>query len=366
MNKLQRLTIIGLGLIGGSLGMAWRKAGAAREIVGVDILPEVCKLAESMGAVHRATRDLQAAVSDARVVVLAVPVESMERVAREIAADIPRDCLVTDVGSTKVGLTNRLSNIFNTKGVYIGGHPMAGSEQAGITGADPYLFENAVYILTPPDENTPGLELLTRLVKQLGARSLVMSPGQHDAIVAAVSHLPHVVAAGLVNTVSQVEENYPRTLMLAAGGFRDTTRIASGDPGLWQGICRSNKTYLLEVLTDFQKNIREFTRLLAADDAGGIAEFFTRARETRESISAKRRGFLPGIFDLVVTVPDRPGVIGSLARLLGENGVNIADIEILRVREGDGGTIRLGVQSAEALEKAVSLLEAAGYPVRKL
>ncbi|WP_366922362.1 prephenate dehydrogenase [Metallumcola ferriviriculae] len=366
MTKFGRLVIVGLGLIGGSLAMAWKKAAVAEEIVGVDIDDAVCTMAETMGAVDWATREVAEAVSKAQVVVLAVPVAKIEQVAELVLKHIPRQCLITDVGSTKAGLTGRLSDIFAHRGTYIGGHPMAGSEQTGIAGADPYLFENAVYILTPRQENIPAVDQLALLVGKLGARSIIMPPGQHDAIVAAVSHLPHVVAAGLVNTASGVEERFPRTLMLAAGGFRDTTRIASGDPGLWQGICRANKEQLLQVLKEFQHNITHFIHLLAADDTDGIKGYLTRARITRESIPAKRRGFLPQVFDLVVTVPDRPGMIGSLAQLLGGHGVNIADIEILRAREGDGGTIRLGVQSAEALDRAVELLAGAGYPVRKL
>lgn len=366
MTDIRRICIVGLGLIGGSLAFAWKRAGAAAEIVGVDISADSCNQAQQLGVVHWATTSLADAVTGADVVVLAVPVEEMEPTAEEVLNFITKECLITDVGSTKTGLYQRLSDIFSSRGNYIGGHPMAGSEQAGIAAADPYLFENAVYILTPARPDAPGTALLTGLVDKLGARVIVMLPQQHDAIVAAVSHLPHVAAAALVNTAAKVEGELPSTLMLAAGGFRDTTRIASGHPELWQGICSANRQYLLAVLEGFQQSIQEFSQLLANDDADGIRDFFYRARETRENIPAKRRGFLPRVFDLVVTVPDEPGMIGSLARLLGQHDVNIADIEILRAREGDGGTIRLGVQSEAALERAVELLAQAGYPVRKL
>lgn len=366
MDTFKRITIIGLGLIGGSLGLAWKKAGAAREIVGVDTRADICRRAWSIGVVHWASPDLQAALDGAQVVVLAVPVAVMEDVAREVAEYVPENCLVTDVGSTKTKIVRTLSRIFAGRCRFLGGHPMAGSEKAGIDGADPYLFENAAYILTPTAAQQQELAVMENLVGKLGAQPLVLSPEEHDAIVAAVSHLPHVVAAGLVNTVAQVEEQLPQTLMLAAGGFRDTTRIASGSPDLWRGICLSNREYLMDMLERMQYNLETFKELLAAGDGEAIRDFFTKARNTRESIPGKRRGFLPRVFDLVVTVPDRPGVIGSLARLLGDHGINIADIEILRAREGDGGTIRIGVQNRETLDKALKLLVAAGYPVREL
>jgi len=366
MQPVHKVVIIGLGLIGGSLGLAWKRVGAVEEVIGVDNNIEACRRAEQLGAVHLATTDISKAVKDAQVIILAVPVEKMIGLAKVIVRNMPENCIVSDVGSTKSGVVKSLNEIFAKKGVYIGGHPMAGSEVAGIEGADPYLFENAAYILTPDQEETLAFETISYLIENLGAKKMVMSPLEHDKIVAAVSHLPHVVAAALVNTVGDVEKEWARTLMLAAGGFRDTTRIASGSPDLWQGICITNKEHLISVIDLLQNNLALFKNSLLNDGLHKIEDFFVKARDTRENIPAKRRGFLPQVFDLVVIVPDEPGVIGSLAQLLGQQNINIADIEILRVREGEGGTIRLGVQSYEAMDKAVVLLEKEGYSVRKL
>ncbi|MHB8157155.1 MAG: prephenate dehydrogenase/arogenate dehydrogenase family protein, partial [Desulfocucumaceae bacterium] len=248
---------------------------------------------------------------------------------------------------------------------FIGGHPMAGSEIEGITGADPYLFENAFYILTP-GEDTPGhcLNSLIKLVEGIGSRPILMEPVEHDLSVAAVSHLPHLVAATLVNCLFDLPGN-EKISILAAGGFRDTTRIAAGSPDMWRDIFITNQTSILKALNSFRDRLDEFQQAIEGQNQQKIYEVLFRAKNLKSGIPAKRKGYLPALWEIVVTVPDRPGVIGEIAIILGGSGINISDIEILRVREGEGGTIRIAFASQKEQDTAALLLSNSGIPVKK-
>ncbi len=361
-----KVTIIGVGLIGGSLGMALCSRCLAGKVVGVDIDYNNLKLAEETEAIHEGELDIEAAVTDADLIVVAVPVGVTLDIIGRIAPVIKKGCIVTDVGSTKADIVAEADRLMPAGAYFVGGHPMTGSEMAGVRGADRYLFENAVYILTPSaktDRN--AVEKVKKLVCALGANAIEMDPRAHDLMVAAVSHLPHLVAAALVNTVGEVQKDHEKTLMLAAGGFRDTTRIASGQPLMWKDICLSNRESILAVLDKFGAVLDQTRRMVEECDEEGLEEGFARARELRGKIPSKLRGYLPPAHEIVVTVPDRPGVIANLAGHLGNAGINIKDIEILRVREGEGGTIRLAFISEEEQLKAVEILRKEGISVKK-
>jgi prephenate dehydrogenase len=236
----------------------------------------------------------------------------------------------------------------------IGGHPMAGSEMKGILGADRYLFENAVYVLTP-SSNTPAdiLDNLIEIMKSTGARIKIMKAAQHDELVATVSHIPHITAVSLVNLTRGNNES----LVLAAGGFRDTTRIASSGSGIWEDILISNRDQLLTKLDELIIGLEKFKEALNQGDRDSIRDMLEQARDIRDKIPGISKGLLPGFSDIVCIVPDKPGMIGQIGAVLGEYGINIVDIEILRAREGDGGTMRLGVPLAEDALRAVKVLE---------
>ncbi len=362
----EKVAIIGVGLIGGSLGMALCSQGLAGKVTGVDIDPGNLELALELEAIHEGSLDAASAVSDADLVVIACPVGLTTGILREIATAVKPGAIVTDVGSTKADVVKEAGKIMPPGAFFVGGHPMTGSEIAGVKGADRYLFENAVYILTPTaDLDSTVLERLRELVSGLGARVVEMNPEDHDMMVAAVSHLPHLVATALVNTAGQLQDDYKDLLMLAAGGFRDTTRVASGHPLMWKDICLTNKESILKVLDRFTAVLQETRRLVEACDDKGLEEGFEKARRLRNSIPSKMRGYLPQAYELVVTVPDRPGVIAGLARLAGDAGININDIEILRVREGEGGTIRLAFGSQEDQLKVLEIYRQNGLTVKR-
>jgi prephenate dehydrogenase len=192
-----------------------------------------------------------------------------------------------------------------------------------------------------------------------------MDPPDHDLAVAAVSHLPHLVAATLVNCLFDLPGNEKMSL-LAAGGFRDTTRIAASNPEMWRDIFASNRHLIRKVLAAFRKRLDEFESAIAGEDQQAVYDLLSRAKVLKAGMPARRKGYLPALWEIVVTVPDRPGVIAKLAGILGSAGINISDIEILRVREGEGGTIRLAFSSDEEQDRAVSLLTESGIPTKRI
>ena len=347
----KRVAILGLGMIGGSLGLALSQSPGL-EVAGYDRDPETSEKALQMGAVSR-VGSLMELSAWADCIFLCTPISIIDDIAREVAKYCRPGCLLTDVGSTKQGIVEVFDSLAATGVLGIGGHPMAGSERQGITGADRYLFENAVYVLTP-GKNTPrsAVEALSSLLGPTGAHIITMGAETHDRLVASVSHLPHLVASTLVNMLRGQDE----ALALAAGGFRDTTRVASGDPELWTDILLSNRRLLAGQLGSFIDLLSYLKTVLEEQRSGELMEFLTTSRGIRETLPSNRKGLTPTEQELVCIVPDEPGIIGRLGSYLGERGINIADIEILRVREGDGGTIRIGVSREEDGPAAVDAL----------
>jgi prephenate dehydrogenase len=353
---MERVAILGVGLIGGSLGLALKSLQGGPAVVGYDVHRESLALAKEFGAVDSWTTDLADAVKDADIVVLSTPVGIFQSMVKEMAPFLKPGAIVTDTGSTKEEIIRQLAPLIPDQVEFVGGHPMAGSEKSGIRAADRYLFENAVYVLTPTERNsTAGLAKVKAMAEAVGSRVLVMDPGEHDTIVAAVSHVPHLTAACLTLALKEVSGKFPLAPTLAAGGFRDTTRIAAGDPGLWQQICFSNRKKINRILDLLCEKLLAAKEFIQEDNSEGLLELLTDAREQRLKIPLGLRGVLPALYEIVITVPDKPGMIAYVSTLLGNNNVNIIDIEILRVREGQGGTIRLGFQNEYERDKAEKL-----------
>ncbi|SMB98332.1 prephenate dehydrogenase [Thermanaeromonas toyohensis ToBE] len=362
---IKRAAIIGLGLIGGSLGMALLQGKIAQEVAGYDRERKALEKALEMGAINHLATSSQEAVQGAELVILAVPVGVLPSVAREIAPYLSPQAIVTDTGSTKAKVVHELETIFPSSITYIGGHPMTGSERAGISAADRYLLENAVYILTPTTRTSEeALSRLKTILTALGARVICLPPEKHDWVVGVVSHLPHFLAVSLMHMVARYSLEHRELLMLAAGGFRDTTRIASGHPIMWRDIYLSNAQVLLNILEAWEQEIRRLATLIREHDGQGLLEALEYARSWRNQIPARQKGLLPTLHEIVITVPDRPGVIGFVGQILGQEGINISDIEILRVREGEGGSIRLGFTSSSAAEQALQVLRRHGITAR--
>jgi prephenate dehydrogenase len=291
----------------------------------------------------------------------------METIRKLANMPLPKGLVITDVGSTK----KRICEIAAEKLPkqvhhvhFLGGHPMAGSEKSGPSAADPYLFQNAIHVLTPPG-GTPAeidLEIARFFEHYLGSRALFLDPDRHDRIVAAVSHLPHLLAVSLVNAVQEAENSIPGTLDLAAGGFRDMTRIAGASYDLWHDILSTNKNALLPLIDGMIGRLNEVKQRLRNDS---LSEIFEQSQKTRSRIPINAKGFIRELSEVLVVAKDQPGIIARIATSLAAENININDIEVLKVREGEGGTIRLAFDSAAVAEKAVAILQKAGFQARE-
>ena len=357
----QQAALIGTGLIGGSIGLALRENKLVAHVTCYDRDPEAAVEAVACGAADAYAESASLAVKNADLVILAVPVLSTIEILKEILPALKDGVLITDVGSTKGSIMAAVEQLLPPSAAYIGGHPMAGSEEAGIKGADPGLLENAIYVLTPGPQTSPdAVDKLSAMLGKTGAQPLILDPLTHDRVVALVSHLPHITAAALVQSLAGAGDiELIRTL--AAGGFRDSTRIALGNPEVWRDICISNRWALLSALKSFKASLDILEQHLTEPNAGAVQEYLLQARDYRKTIPHRGRGILPELFDIIVLVRDTPGVIGKLTCLLGDEGVNIDAIEILHVRELAGGSIRLGFRSREQQQQALKLLNSSGY-----
>jgi len=283
-----RITIVGVGLIGGSLGLAFKQGAVEEiEITGVDSDPQSLASALECGAVDKIAADPVAGTSEADVIFICTPVLQMPRLVGEILPHLKPGAVLTDVGSTKGFLKQQFLTCFPPGVSYIGGHPMAGREKSGVSAADGKLFQNKVYILTS-DENTSqmALELVARLVRMTGAQLTVMDVESHDLCAAVISHVPHVVAAGLVSMLGSYPGKEESFLQLAGGGFCDTTRIASSNADMWADICLTNGKAITEGLEELQLILNAVTRAVESGDRDKLYAFFSAAKLRRDSILA--------------------------------------------------------------------------------
>lgn len=361
-----RIAIFGVGLIGGSLALCFKnKPGLT--VVGHSVNPASVRKYLDRGVVDEATTSLAEAAVGADVLFLCVPVGRLNAYIDELAQlPLKPGCIVTDVGSTKASVVRHGEKLKNSGAVFIGGHPMAGSERSGVEAASTYLFENAYYVLTPSDSTPPqALERLERLLKLTGALIVKTDAELHDEIVGAISHLPHIIAAGLVNLVYGYHESNPLYGSLAAGGFRDITRIASGDPLIWRDILLSNRQVMLKLLDEWQQQMDHFRDMLEASDGDAVAAAFAQAGAFRSSLPERRKGMIASLHECYVDVPDHPGIIGSIATELGQAHINLSNLQIIESREDVPGVLRLSFREEDDKDRAVALLKSLNYDVHQ-
>jgi len=277
--SLGTVAILGLGLMGGSLGLALRARGAAREVVGWARRQATLDAALACGAIDRAFADLHEAVAEADVVVLAVTVAAILPLLEQIAPACKPDAAITDVGSAKARIVREAEEIAG--GRFVGGHPMAGSEQAGIAAASADLYQNAAWVLTPtPQTDLNALERIEQMARSVGAVPRRCNPTKHDQLVASLSHLPHLLAYGLAQTAGfHVEDEW---VDLAAGSFRDGTRVSKSDPVLWTEILLDNRAAVLQSLDDFDGWLARARAALLEGDAAALAELLSAAHGARK------------------------------------------------------------------------------------
>ncbi len=329
--------IIGTGLIGGSVGMALREKGW--HVTGTDSDPATAARAVELGALDVAGED-----RDADLVVVATPVHVAADIISAILAspEWNPDAVVTDVGSVKGPLVRAVD-----RPRFVGGHPMAGSEQSGIEGATADLFVGAIWVLTPTPSTDPGAYGQIRSVlADLGADVVALEPAEHDSLVAVVSHVPHLTAATMMALASDLGEEHGALLQLAAGGFRDMTRIAAGQPTIWPGICDDNAEAIVETLDLLIAALGDMRRHVASHDHRSLLAVLDRAATARRAMG-DRAPRPEELVEIRIPVLDRPGTFAEIAVLATELGINIFDVEIAHSVEGDRGVLVVVIGAAE-------------------
>ena len=359
-----KIAIFGVGLIGGSLALCFRgKPGL--KVVGHSPRAKSLEVMLERGVVDAATLSMEEAVRDADFIFLCVPVGNLEEYLEKLyQLPLKPGCIITDVGSTKASIAAAAASLSRPDVYFIGGHPMAGSERSGVEAASTLLFENAYYVLTPapgvPEEAYTRLEELLQLTR---AQVVRVDPVQHDEIVGAISHLPHIIAVALVNQVCDYNADNGLYRTLAAGGFRDITRIASSDPIIWRDILLSNRDVVLSLLNDWNDEIGSFISMLEERNGDGIVDSFVKANQFRSELPERRKGVISSLFELYIDVPDHPGIIGQITTELGQQNINISNIQIVESREDVPGLLHLSFRQESAMERAKEHLQSMGYLV---
>ncbi|BBH20978.1 prephenate dehydrogenase [Paenibacillus baekrokdamisoli] len=361
---MTKIAIFGVGLIGGSLALCF-KGKPGLTVVGHSIRESSAAKYLERGVVDYATTSMREAAEGADFIFLCVPVGNLDQYVRELSSlQLKPGCIVTDVGSTKASVAASAKQVQLEGATFIGGHPMAGKEQSGVEAASVYLFENAFYVITPdPDTNQQEVDKLIELLKHTKAHIIQVSPEEHDEIVGAISHLPHIIAVALVNQIRAYSNTNELYCVLAAGGFRDITRIASSDPIVWRDILVDNRKVLLRLLKDWNEGTSTFIRMLEEQDGDRIELAFKEAGQFRGQLPERRKGMIHSIYECYVDVPDHPGIIGKVATELGNSSINLSNIQIIESREDVPGVLRLSFRTQEDLDRAVDKLDKIGYSV---
>lgn len=352
---------IGLGLIGGSIAKAIKNALPDAKIIAFDVNKESIELAVSEQIVDVAAPEVDETFSACDYLFLCAPVSHNADNLNIVKKVLSKNCILTDVGSVKSDIHVHIAKA-GLSAQFIGGHPMAGSERTGYINSKALLLENAYYILTPTEEvSADKVAAYQNLVKLMGAIPLILSCNQHDYITAAVSHLPHIIAASLVNLVRDSDSPDGLMKMIAAGGFKDITRIASSSPEMWQQICLTNTDNILVLLSDYISSLEKIRDDLTEQSSGELYDLFSDARTYRDSFINASSGPIKRVYTLNVDIADEPGALASIATMLALHAISIKNIGITHNREFEDGVLRIEFYDEESVESAKQLLGTKGY-----
>jgi len=283
-DKFGRVSIIGVGLIGGSIALAMRRLKLANEIIGLGRRIENLKQAKKLKIIDAWSLKPKEAVRNAELIILATPMGAMPELVKSIAQDFKPGAILTDVGSTKLKMIEKILPLLDEKVDFVPAHPIAGREKTGAKYADAELFKNRWTIITPTQRSSKkGVLRIKRLWLALGAKVEVMSPKDHDEILAYISHLPHIVAYGLVSAIWNKEQALP-VLRFSAGGFKDFIRIAGSSPEMWRDICLENKDMIINALNQYQNQLEELKKMMVKEDGKGLEKVFSKSRQVKEKV----------------------------------------------------------------------------------
>jgi len=274
---------------------------------------------------------------------------------------IKESCIITDVGSVKGNIHQEVQRL-GLDEHFIGGHPMTGSEKTGYGNSYALLLENAYYIITPTNASPKAnVAVLYNLIEQMGSIPIVLDPKEHDEITAAISHVPHIIAAQLVNLIRNSDDKAEQMRMLAAGGFKDITRIASSSPTMWQNICLTNTASIAKVLDNYIDSLQEVSNALKDEDRDYLYNIFDEAGEYRSNIPNTSKGILERVYEVYMDITDEAGAIATIATQLAVNHISIKNIGIIHNREFEEGVLRIEFYDQSSVDKAVEVLNHSHY-----
>ncbi len=356
---------IGLGLIGGSIAKGLRRQHPEYHIIAAARSERTVLEAKAKGIIDEACLQVDERFGSCDMIFLCAPVSYNIAYLSQLKPLISDRCIITDVGSTKTEIHEAAARLGMERN-FIGGHPMAGSERSGFQYATDHLVENAWYVLTPTPETAPEqLELCLSVVKELHALPLVLDYQEHDYIVAAISHLPHLIAAGLVNLIHDSDNASQTMRQIAAGGFKDITRIASSSPVMWQQICLTNGSQISRILKRYIRSMEDILRQVDSQDGDALYRLFETARDYRDSIPDQSSGPLKKEYSIYCDLVDEAGAIATIATILAAHQISIKNIGIIHNREFEQGVLKIEFYEESAADSADVLLTRCQYHVYK-
>lgn len=361
--SFEKIGFIGLGLIGGSIAKTLKRLYPEKKLYATS--GHLSTVTEAFHD-HTIENDTQLSleeIGNCDLIFLCTPVQQNIAYLKELKPVLKEGAIVTDVGSVKSDIHAAAASE-GMEHCFIGGHPMTGSEKTGYANATAYLLENAYYIITPTAQSPADkVSEFTELVRALGAIPITLGYQAHDHATATISHLPHIVAASLVNLVQQLDDEHETMKTIAAGGFKDITRIASSSAVMWENICLSNREQILNIMDSFSEQLAFIRAEIAASDGSSINGFFQSAKDYRDSITISKSGPLKKVFELYCDLIDEAGGIATIATILASNHLSIKNIGIIHNREFEDGVLHLEMYDGESLQKAVELLRKYHYTV---
>ena len=353
---------IGLGLIGGSIANALRLAFPECTIIAYDLNSTALTLARE-DVVDEVCNGVDDAFSHCDIIFLCTPVDYNAEYLEQLKQIKKDSCIITDVGSVKKTIHDVVSEL-NLGDCFIGGHPMAGSEHSGYAASSAGLLENAYYILTPGDSvSYTNVEKMQTLIKSIGAIPIVMTQEKHDKVTAAISHLPHMAAYALVNLIAQSDDEEETMKMIAAGGFKDITRIASSSAVMWRQICGENKEELIAFMNAYIDTLSSLRDEIAGENASYLLEYFKDAKDYRDSFDDVISGPIKRSYRVAVSIPDEAGIIAKISGMFATNGINLKNMGIVHNREFEEGVLRIEFYDEASLKQAVSILRDENYTI---
>ena len=366
MKNIKKITVIGLGLIGGSLALSLKSVNRDVFVTGYDVVADAMSIARYRNIIDRIADDYADAVKDADLVIIATPISEIIDVIKAIKEFLKAGTIVTDVGSAKENIVTEVNRILSPEIVFIGGHPMAGSENEGVLSARPDLFKNAFYILTPTENTkTEDLVSLHTLLTKIGAKVISINPVEHDEIVSLISHLPHILSTNLVKLAEEEQIEIKNLFKLCAGGFRDMTRIAASNPAMWVDITIENRKKIITAIDKYINSLQNFKEGLSRGDKDYVLKHYIEAREARTNLPKYVEKDISKLYELSVAIQDRKGVLSEITLAISSSGINIEDISIFHSTEFlGGGILKILVEGENAGEIAKKAVEKAGYEAR--